>query len=177
MNLYENIEKAKSGNQLSKLELINKFEPLIKKYNRRYINDDIRTDLVISVLEAIAKIDLDKFENKSEGALVNYFSLVIKNTYIDLIKKEILRSNSHTSLNEDVLEQTFDRDRFEELTSNSYVNWLLSHLSCFQQEIMNSIYVDCKREIDIANEKNISKQSVTNAKRRSLKKLKEIFQT
>lgn len=176
MSIYECFRKAKEGDQSAKLDLITKFTPLISKYNRRYFNDDIKTDLIIGILESIEKIDLSKFEENSEGALVNYISLVIRNKYIDLIKKSSQKSNMQTPFNELLIAELPMEDSANNSISKLYIKWLLEQLPYFQKEIMSAIYIDGKKESDIAKEKNLSKQSVSNAKRRSIQKLKKIYE-
>jgi len=176
MSIYECIKRAKNGDQSAKMELITKFRPLMRKYNRRYFNDDIEADLIIGILELIIKIDLSKFDESAEGALVNYIALAIRNKYIDLIKKSSFQENMQTNYSEILIGELLEEDFTNSTISNIYLRWLFEQLPNFQKEIISAIYIDGKREIDIANEKKLSKQSISNAKRRAVQKLKKIYE-
>ncbi len=81
-----------------------------------------------------------------------------------------------TPFNELLINKLLVEDSINNSVSNLYIKWLLEQLPSFQKEIMSSICLDGKREIDIAREKKLSKQSVSNAKKRSIQKLKKIYE-
>jgi hypothetical protein len=86
-NLYEVFKKAQGGSGEHTIELYYKFLPLIKKYGKKLNYEEAEIDLTIFLLEFIKKMDLNKFENRSDGEIVNYINLIFKNKYIDLLRQ------------------------------------------------------------------------------------------
>ena len=175
MSLYMCIEKCQSKDSSAMLELINKFKPLIKKYSRNFFYEDIETDLTIALLQTAQKLKLSNFDKDNEGALVNYFSSVVRNTYIDAVKKS-KQYLGHVSLFERADLDNFEGlDPFKELESSIEVNFLLKNLSPLQKDVIVDIFIFEKSEVEIAQKRNITKQAVSNTKVRALKKLREIY--
>lgn len=54
---YNLLVKAQLGNQEAMLELINRFQPLLKKYARKMEYDDAYEDCVLFFIELIKKIN------------------------------------------------------------------------------------------------------------------------
>lgn len=175
MSLYMCVEKCQSKDSQAMLELINKFKPIIKKYSRNFFYEDIETDLTIALLQTSQNIKLCNFNQENEGALVSYFSTVVRNTYIDAVKKS-KQHLEHISLFEKTDLDTFEGpDPIKELESSIEINLLLKDLSLLQKEVIIDIFIFEKSEVEISKKRNITKQAVSNTKTRALKKLREIY--
>lgn len=175
MSLYKCVEKCQSKDSFAMLELIDKFKPLIKKYSRQFFYENIESDLVIALLQTSQNLPLEKFDPENEGALVNYFSTVVRNSYIDAVKK----SKQH--LGRILLFEKSDLDNFEgtdpikTVEDAIEINLLLENLSPLQKEVIIDVFVYEKSEVEIAKKRHITKQAVSNTKARALKKLREIY--
>lgn len=175
MELYESIKKSKAGDSDALLSIINKFKPLIKKYNYKFFSDDIESELIIAVIKCTEKIDLKKFNGAMIGELVNYYSVAIRNMYVDMVKKTSKRE-SYISLFEDsMLDVMAEENSIDKINSKLQFEELLKTLTPIQKEIMTDIFYYEKTEVEIAKKRNITKQAVCNLKRRSLKKLRESY--
>lgn len=175
MNLYECIEKSKNDDKEALLHLIEKFKPLIDKYNNKFFSDDIESELVIAIIRCTSKIKLLNFDRNITGALVNYYSLAIKNAYIDIVKKSV-KFSTHVSLFEDTfLEAIEDENIMDKVNSKMQFEELLENLTTLQKEVIMDIFYFEKTEVEIAKNKDITKQAVCNLKMRALKKLRESY--
>jgi len=67
------IENYKNGDKESMLDIINQFTPLIEKYNRKYENEDISSELIITLIKLINSLDIKKF--KFDGEIINYIKI------------------------------------------------------------------------------------------------------
>ncbi|MDP2947608.1 MAG: sigma-70 family RNA polymerase sigma factor [Nanoarchaeota archaeon] len=175
MDLYTCIKQCQSKDKGAMTELIDTFKPLIKKYSRYFLYENIENDLIIAMLQSAQKINLDNFEKDRPGSLVNYFSSVIKSAYIDTVKKAKQSSSRIVFCETDELDRFEGTDPINEFESKFELDSLLRCLSPLQKEIMIDIFVLEKSEVDIARGKNITKQAVSNTKTRALKKLREIY--
>ncbi len=86
MSLKDNIILAKMGNSESLKIILERFEKLIQSISRKYKNEYLETDLTIFLLKLIYKIDNEKVEKLSEGALVMYLVNSLKYESLRLLK-------------------------------------------------------------------------------------------
>lgn len=84
--LYDIIKNYKQGNKDSIIEVIELFNPLLNKLERQSNCCDIKSELIIFMIELMDKLP---FENKKfchDKYIVSYISKSIKNKYIHLNK-------------------------------------------------------------------------------------------
>lgn len=91
--------RAKRGDKEAKLELIDKYKPLVNKYSLKYnLKGFDKNDLVqegnVSILKAISKFDIDRDPKLFDAYAINS----IKNNYKSLVVTKI-NTNSESSLN------------------------------------------------------------------------------
>lgn len=86
--LHEQFSQAQNGDELSKVEIYKKFLPCIKGFGRKLNYEEAETDLIIFLLEFIKKIDLKKFETRSDGEIVLYVHRAIKCRYINILIRD-----------------------------------------------------------------------------------------
>jgi len=169
MNLRENIFNYQKGDEDCLEEIILKFNPLIEKYNRLFLYEDIRSELIIAIIESLKKHKLR--ELTSEGQLVKYVSIVLKNKYIDLVRKNKHPNFEITTENISNYE-TLIYD-IENVESQLYFNDLIKSLTENQKWILIQIFVYQKTESEIAKSKGVTKQSIHNIKKQAFKKIKK----
>lgn len=175
MSLYTCVEMCQSKDRQAMLELVNKFKPLIRKYSRNFFYEDIETDLTIALLQTSQKLNLCNFDKENEGALVIYFSTVVRNTYIDAVKKSKQHLEHITLFEKTDLDNFEGLDPIKDLESSLEVDLLLKGLSMLQKEVILDIFIFEKSEVEIAKKRHITKQAVSNTKTRALKKLRENY--
>lgn len=62
------IVKSQKGDKDSTLKLIEKFTPLIKKYEYKLNYEDAYNDLIMDFIESIHNIHVEKMKSKGEGS-------------------------------------------------------------------------------------------------------------
>lgn len=72
--LLEELKSAQSGNEEAMLNLITKFMPLFKKYERKLGYEDAINDLIVDFIEFVTKWNLNNLRQSSDGAIVNYIA-------------------------------------------------------------------------------------------------------
>ncbi len=174
--LVDEIKLSQNGDESSTLEIIKRFKPLIRKYSNKIYYDDTESLFIISILNAIKKINIAT--NNSEGEIVKYFEKVIKNTYIDEVKKRL-----NNISNQACFENTYEieniisyENRIEEIEFEIYLQQIISTLSKSEKKIINGLFIRNKSEIELAQEYSISKQAVSKTKVSACKKLKQIIE-
>lgn len=168
--IYSLVSDLRKGNKDSSLTLIRKFNPLIIKYSRKLNYDGAETDLVISLLEILNKISIDKNPNlQSDECIVGYINTSIKHKYINLSKKNCVIVQKETELNNDFLGE----ESLNNIDDSLFVNELLSKLPNFQKEIITQIYINNVSESSLAKQLQISRQAINKTKNRALNNLRK----
>lgn len=173
--LKDLIRDAQNNNKAAMLELINKFFPLLKKYANKLNYEDAYADMLLFYIELIMNLDLNKLTNKSEGAIVTYISISVKNYHSKKVsklveaKKEInfCRLDDKQRYYVETKLATQDDDNiFKEL---GMIN-LLSENEC---QIIYLIYFAGFTVAEIAQKTKKSRQAVNQLKMRALRKLRD----
>lgn len=95
-NIAEKIRLAKTGNEEAMMEILDICNHMIRKYTRLLnYDEDCKSELVLKVISLVKEeINLDKIANTSDGAMINYFSIALRNHYIALsVSKCRIRDN------------------------------------------------------------------------------------
>lgn len=95
------IRQAKKGDKESMMELLNRFEPLIKKFSNELNYEEAETDLIICFIKIIKKLKIKKINY--EGEAINYIYVSLKNKKIDLFRKHIQGVQKECEINLDIL--------------------------------------------------------------------------
>lgn len=174
--LKHDLHLAQLGDENSKLNIINRFYPLIKKYSNKLYDDDYESFFIISLLSAIGKFKKD-CNNTDDGQIVSYFNKVIKNTYIDEVKKRKRCIDSICQLNDGQINDIVDTNAnyTNEVEFEIYLYQIVENLTKQERDIIIAIFLHNKSEKSLALEYSISKQAVSNAKKKAKEKLKHIL--
>ena len=174
-NLYDLAKEAQLNNKNSMLAIIEKFNPIIKKYSRKLNYDGANSDLIIALIEITKSIPMFTNDNlKKEQYIVGYINTSIKRKYISLSKKNTEIINRETVLNIDVLLEDTAEESQNLIDNRIFLNILLDKLSEYQHNIIHKIFICNISEADLAKELSISRQSVNRAKNRALNNLRKI---
>lgn len=76
--LIDSIIHAQQGCDSDMMFLVSKFSGILKKYARKLNYEDAEQDLTADFIELIHHIDIEKLNNTSDGAIVNF---LIRSTY------------------------------------------------------------------------------------------------
>lgn len=168
--LIDRITSYKNGNKEILVEIINKFNPILKKYSYEflYFDEDTYSELVILLIELLNKMNIDNF--KFDGEVISYLSKTIKNGYIDIVRKE---SKSIEPIFLDDMELTLKSvDQYEILFGNLNYDKIIEKLSEREKYVTNELFKNGKTEVEVARALNVSKQYINKTKKSVLHKLK-----
>lgn len=171
------IQKSQEGDGEATLKLIEKFNPLLRKYAYKLHYDDSYNDLLVDFITLIYNIRLDHLHNKGEGCIVSYMCKSIRSSFIKkLTAIKILHNCSlYSELSDselyyvDVLSSIHD-EYFKDDLSEAY-----SILSESEMYIIKMVYSCGYTVSEIAFIQGISRQAVNQMKKRALKKLEALF--
>lgn len=170
----ELIFRSQGGDKNATEKLIEKFQPLLKKYAFRLCYDDAYDDLLVDFVEFIHNMKLNRIHNKSEGGLVSYINKSIKSSYI----KKLATSKE---LQHFILNSNFREDELYSLEAASAVNdtyfeyefpGIEQILTKSETKVIKMIYLMEYSVCESAQKLGTSRQAVNQMKNRALKKLK-----
>ena len=176
MDLKERINESVKGNSEEMLSLVKQFKPLLKKYAYYLQYEDAYPDLQLRLLAVFSKI----VENNilmNDAQIVSYIETAIKNEYIFLSKKQSDKSNNEyaTRCQEDedslqslVMEQSAVVDDYLDIEYSD----LFQNLTVSERLAVWGIVIQGLSAAEIARRQGCSRQSVNQAKRRGLWKLR-----
>lgn len=168
MNIYKKMEKAKTNNDIL-LELIQTFNPLIRKYSLLLNMDyeDAISELTLEFIKIVKSFPAKK-EYISDKYILSYISKSIRNAYItksiELAKLKIV-----------YFDDSFNWEPACFQYSTLWIDELLLKLTSTQKEVFLLRYYYGYSVVEIAKKLSISRQAVNQAKNRGLKKLKQMI--
>lgn len=169
--LYDLIERSKDNNAEALMEIINRFQPLLKKLSRGLKYEYAETDLTISLIEIIRNINMDKLKSKNDQVIVSLLCKSLNNKRIDLFRKHVLNHKEEYELDPGI---TQDK-AYEDNETRLMLRVTLDSLTYIQKYILISKYYKGYSEAKIAEQLNISRQAVNRAKNRALAKLRSLI--
>ena len=152
-------------------ELIQAFTPLFKKYANLLNFDDAFFELQAYFIDLISTLNIDRLNNQSDGALVNYINKSIYNQYVKLAQEQERRQNKFSFMadtEEGLKNLLSSRDDYWELQKED----LKRVLSSYEYEVINLIFYYGYTVKEIASSLKVSVQAVNQCKLRALSKLK-----
>ena len=175
MLLSEMLRKAQFGSDEAILMIINKFNPILRKYSSLlYRNDDPYEELRCHLIQTIKETSWKDMRIKGEGAYTNYIVHALYNAYLAKAKKPHPECNP-SSFTEDqefkILSSMSTDDSYDTLLSAD----LKSLLSKKEFEI---VYWTCLQGMPsawLAKQLSVSRQYVNQTKKRALNKLSEYW--
>lgn len=154
------------------LEILNRFEPLIKKYIRKLGYMESYSHFAIILLCIICQEKIP-FQKDNEGKIINYLVQSIYHEYIRLSKKTLAYKNAEI-LSSDLNSNTYSvvDKQFISLEMKDALNHLISQQ---QKKVIFLHYYQGYSIQEITNFLHISRQSVNMTKNRALISLKKIL--
>lgn len=165
------IKEVKSDKEKFYL-LLQKMEPLIKKYERLLFMDekeDIHSELTLALWEAVCRIRT--YEN--EGQAVNYLRIALRNKFLELYRSSRrIHDNTTCCYKEEVLENiTFIENMFNDAIIKEDIKKLLEKFTGNKKKIFYFILVENLSDIEIAEKMDLSRQYINRVR----KHLQELF--
>ncbi len=171
------IFSSQSGDKEATLLLVEKFNPLLKKYSFKLFYEDSYNDLLADFLDLIHSIELDSIRSGDEGSMVAYIKASMHNSYVKRLRKIHRTSNvqlfSELSDSElyymEVINST--EDKYKEFDAE-IIGRVLSNS---ETAVIRRIYFLGYTSADISKIIGVSRQAVNQMKNRALKKLKNFY--
>ncbi len=162
-------------------ELLRVFEPLLRKYARLLEYTDAYFDLRAALLAVVNELDVNKLDNKTDGAAFKYIQTTIYHRYLALAKAQRRYGRTHVFFCE--LEKPTETGRpclanvladpspEDEL---SFINrdYLRQYLNETEYEIILLNFYYGYSITEIAQGRKVSRQYVNRQKLKALQKLK-----
>ncbi len=171
------IEESQNGNSNATLQMVEKFNPLLKKYAYRLYYEDAYNDLLVDFVELLHNIDLDRIQDKGEGKMVSYLCKSINSSYIKKLTaiKKLHSCILYSELTENqlyyvsILSASTDEYFLRELPGISLL------LTKTEFSIVKMLYCSGYTIAETAFVFGVSRQAVNQMKKRALKKLETMF--
>ena len=164
MTLAESILKAKTEKD-EMLYLLQRFDPLLKKYAHALRYEDAHNDLQLCFIELIIRVKVEGFLGKDEKYLLSYIRKSVISFSVKLSKKMHHRT---------VELQNDDYSR-----SDFYIGllWcdLQNVLAKDEQQFLVDLYFEDISASELAKRGQVSKQAISNKKRRILDKIRTYY--
>lgn len=149
------------------MEMLEIFNPLIKRYARLLDYEDAKYDLIEQFYRCIYKIPIDNYKFKEEKYIVSYINKSIIHAYIKLEK--IKNSyNDKIYLIEDINLEGYSFEPCREIILKEFLNGL----STYEKELFIKKFVNDLSDKEIAIQYSKSRQTVS----KSINKIKNKLQ-
>lgn len=100
--LEDLIKKAKNYDDIAMIEIIDMFQPVVRKYSRMMNHDeDIASELVLALIELVHNIRLDKLDAPNDYVLISYIGRSLYHKYIYVSQKRCAVVNCEVSYEDD----------------------------------------------------------------------------
>lgn len=165
MTLTERILKAKSEKD-EMLSLLRQFDPLLKKYAHELRYEDAYNDLQLCFIELIERIKIEGFIGKGEEYLLSYIRKSVVSFSIKLSKQKMYHRVDKL--------QNVDFSQ-----SNFYIGLLWCDLQNLltkdEQQFLVDLYFEDISASELARRGQVTKQAISNKKRRILDKIRTYY--
>ena len=173
------IVQLQKGDSSATLTLVEKFNPLLKKYAYKLNYEDSYNDLLLDFIVLLNKMRLDRMQSTNEGILVSYICASIRSSYIKklIALKKLQNFVPYSALSDGQLfyieAATATSDTYFELEFTGF-DYVLTEL---ELSIVKMIYLSGYSVTEIASFYGISRQAVNKTKKRALQKLEKWIRT
>lgn len=180
--LIGKISNAQQGNQSDMLFLIEKFTPLLRRYARKLHTEDALSELILAFIELVQYFKIDAMKCTSDGAIVNYIAVSIRNEYNMRLRKEVTATEEFVSWDDYIeanLHQAGVINPLDEIDQGSFVEFLsqFSTLSEKEKFVLTAVYQNGYSSTALSEVLQTSKQNINQIKLRAQKKIKERLKT
>lgn len=168
--LFDLFLNAYNGNSFAQLQIVQRFQPLLKKYAALLKYEDAYSDLQLYLLELLHSGKLTKLQRKDDGTLVKYIESSIRHQYISLNSRKNAVDNSVIASVDEI-----DFDQMSLSSNDEYPELLISDLHSVLQPseltLLSQFVFKGMSIADIAEKSGVSRQAINRKKLSILKKL------
>lgn len=170
MSLYQSVLLSQHGDKEETMKIINQFKPLIKCYSHKLNYEDAEADLTVALIEIIKSIPVRKDKYISQEAyLVSYIHKSVLHRYYYLYKKKSVKAIMETCFQIEIETE----DNYSNVENLLWIDQLLDMMPKQQRVVINGIFIENKKQTDIAKELHISRQAINKIKNQALKTLRK----
>ena len=171
------LARAQQGEEEAMLELVGKFQPLLWKYATKLRYDDAYEDCRLFFIELVKTMDLKRLNDQKDQTAIADIKVSVKNFYCKKICK-ILERRREIAFSELTEEQRYGIEA--EMSETDETDFFLEFgidrlLNEQEQRVLYLVYAQGYTTAEIARNYHKSRQAVNQLKRRTLKKLREIY--
>lgn len=171
------IVKSQGGDVEATLMLIEKFNPLLKKYAYKLFYEDAYNDLLLDFIELLHNMQIQNIHNQSDGGAVSYICTSVHSSYVKrLIEvKRLQNLLLYSDLNDKELYYVESISSTNDVYQDYELSFIKKILTKQELAVISMIYYTGYTVTEIANYYGTSRQSVNQMKNRALKKLRTSF--
>lgn len=177
--MIERILRAAAGSEADMLQLIQQFDPLLKKYANKLSYEDAYYDLQYEFIRVIYNIALKGVDNAQDKYLVSYIHKSLIRAYYRLANKNRYYSKncSFADLTEGQQYYLAAKLSFEDEYIQLFKDDLSAYLTPKEYIVIIKVVVYGLSSADVAKEFGVSKQSIKQIKKRAFKKISQWLTT
>ena len=135
--LFDLFLNAYNGNSFAQLQIVQRFQPLLKKYAALLKYEDAYSDLQLYLLELLHSGKLTKLQRKDDGTLVKYIESSIRHQYISLNSRKNAVDNSVIASVDEI-----DFDQMSLSSNDEYPELLIA--TVYKGNIIKNLIMDCQ---------------------------------
>lgn len=170
------VAKAQQGDEGAMLELVRRFQPLLRKYAKKLKYDDAYGDCLLFFIELVKGMNLKRLNDNRDQTAVSYIKVSVKNFYVKKSYK-IMEQGREITFSELTEEQRYGIE--EKMAGVDEIDFMVEFgldklLNEQERNVISLVYVQGYTTAEIARKYHKSRQAVNQLKRRTLCKLKEM---
>lgn len=183
--LYDLLIKSSKGDNDALLKVIEKFQPLLRKYAHNLNYEDAYSDLMCNLIETCKSFDMNNIRTPTQATLVVYIKTCVINSYKALLRNKLKEKSN--------LIYFISPSKDSECSNDNYIDFwdklasvedehlklehdfLLSILTKYEAEVVMLFYFHKHSVKDIAQYYHVKPPAICQAKSSALRKLKKYY--
>lgn len=168
--LYTSVQKYKKGNMNEIINILDKFDPLLNKFQRNSCYEDMKSDLSLYMFNILTKLPLDKIYLNQDKYIVSYIHKSLKNKYININKMSQIITTNEIDIKDSSLSNSYIDNELSLIT----IEDMIKDLTPKEKMVIRKVYIQNFKESEIAKELTLSRQAIHKTHKRALNKLRKL---
>lgn len=171
------IQKITEGDWDAVVELIERFQPLLRKYAYLLNYKDAYEDMQVDFIEFLLKLNPAIFHPPSDGIITEYIRVAVMNMYRARVKNVISHKSEIPISQMEEQQQALVSMQYSTIDNESVLLAYGLHmfLGKDEYEIIRLYYVMQYTDAEIARMRKKTRQAVQQKRKKALKKIKDIL--